>query len=197
MIDTPTLVRDFRGIISDFAIIETPGIDSQFAAPVNLEQLNWIENVLSTSEADYLMVAGHYPIYSIAEHGTDERLVKHLKPLLEKHNVTAYFNGHDHNLQHISPKNSHVNYFVSGAGSFADESTQHIATIPNSSLRFHWPSQPLILDLGGFLSGTALSDKLAISFHDSTGRELYETLLYPRNNREKRFIRNQIWREKH
>ena len=32
-------------------------------------QMQWIEQTLANSTADYLVVAGHYPIYSVCEHG--------------------------------------------------------------------------------------------------------------------------------
>ena len=51
--------------------------------------------------ANYLLVAGHYPVYSIAEHGPTKCLIDKLLPMLEMYNVTAYINGHDHNLQVI------------------------------------------------------------------------------------------------
>ena len=37
--------------------------------------------------------------------------------LLKQYNVAAYFNGHDHNLQHIKRADSPVQYIISGAGS--------------------------------------------------------------------------------
>jgi hypothetical protein len=43
-----------------------------------------------------LLVAGHYPVVSMGEHGDTDELKSYLVPLLEKYRVNAYFNGHDH-----------------------------------------------------------------------------------------------------
>lgn len=75
----------------------------QISGPESIEdaeaQWDWLEATLRSSTAHYLVVGGHYPVWSIAEHGPTKCLVERLRPLLQKYNVTAYINGHDHNLQ--------------------------------------------------------------------------------------------------
>uniref|UniRef100_A0AC35GQF9 Tartrate-resistant acid phosphatase type 5 n=1 Tax=Panagrolaimus sp. PS1159 TaxID=55785 RepID=A0AC35GQF9_9BILA len=106
-------------------------------------QWKWIEKELSESKADYLFVSGHYPIYSISDHGPNQCLINRLDPLLRKYNVTAYFSGHDHNLQSILYSNktdqSSLMYIVSGAGSRSDQSQKHLNSIPKDSLLFSYP----------------------------------------------------------
>ena len=48
---------------------------------------------ISTSRIPYVIVAGHFPVWSVAEHGPTQCLVDQLRPLLHKYKVTAYFAG--------------------------------------------------------------------------------------------------------
>lgn len=57
---------------------------------------SWIETVLAGSTADYLIVAGHFPVYSVCQHGNTQNLVDNLKPLLVRYGVQSYLSGHDH-----------------------------------------------------------------------------------------------------
>ena len=52
--------------------------------------------------ADYLIVAAHYPLWSVCRNAC-EPLRARLAPLLEEHHVTLYLSGHDHCSQHIQP----------------------------------------------------------------------------------------------
>lgn len=58
---------------------------------------------------------GDHPIVSSGPHGPELALVQGVMPLLERYGVHAYFNGHEHNLQHAITNGVH--YFTSGAGS--------------------------------------------------------------------------------
>lgn len=48
---------------------------------------------ISKDKYPYVIVAGHYPIWSVAEHGPTRCLVDNLRPLLHKYKVNAYFAG--------------------------------------------------------------------------------------------------------
>lgn len=75
-------------------------------------QWQWIHDTLSTSTAQWLFVAGHYPVYSAGPHGDSSALISKLKPMLDEFGVDAYLSGHDHTLQYL--QSSDVHYYVSG-----------------------------------------------------------------------------------
>jgi len=122
------------------------------------DQLAWLTNTLSNSTADWLFVAGHYPVYSGGEHGDTQELLQVLDPLLQQYNVDAYFNGHDHTLQHLQANS--INYYVSGSGSKSGEYNAIDQSV------FGTTSE-------GFMLHQLSATDMAVSFIDSTGQPLY------------------------
>eukprot|EP00475_Leptophrys_vorax_P028932 TRINITY_DN4216_c0_g1_i1.p1 TRINITY_DN4216_c0_g1~~TRINITY_DN4216_c0_g1_i1.p1 ORF type:complete len:401 (+),score=96.11 TRINITY_DN4216_c0_g1_i1:50-1204(+) len=78
------------------------------------EQLTWLTAQLQQSTADWLFVAGHYPIFSAGESGDTHELKHAIFTLLKQHKVDAYFAGHDHSLQHLA--DSEIQFYGSGSG---------------------------------------------------------------------------------
>eukprot|EP00062_Callorhinchus_milii_P025910 gi/632987421/ref/XP_007910776.1/ PREDICTED: tartrate-resistant acid phosphatase type 5 [Callorhinchus milii] len=132
-------------------------------------QLKWIRTKLESSRADFLIVAGHYPVWSIAEHGPTKCLVKYLYPLLTKYRVSAYFCGHDHNLQFIQDSNG-IAYVLSGAGNFMDDSTRHKHRVPEGWLKFSYAD---IVSLGGFVHVEITEEEMLITYIASLGKSLF------------------------
>ena len=58
-----------------------------------------VTTVFCNCRADYLLVGGHYPVWSVGAHGPTSHLVENLMPLLHRNKVTAYMAGHDHDIQ--------------------------------------------------------------------------------------------------
>lgn len=136
-------------------------------------QWEWINNTLSSSTADWIIVAGHYPVWSIAEHGPTQTLVERLRPLLQKYNVSSYICGHDHNLQHIQETTNPVDYFVAGAGHLTDPSVAHMDDIPANSLKFHYGVIDILHDHGGYTTVGVVNNTMTTTFYDYKGDQLY------------------------
>jgi len=143
------------------------------------KQWDFIEKSLNASKADYLFVAGHYPIYSIAEHGPTKCLTDRLQPMIEKYNANGYLCGHDHNLQHltVTKNNQPLHYFVTGMANFIDAKTTHEDKVPKGSLKFHNAD---VHALGGFLYSEATASNMTMSFISAAGKTLYGTTVQPR-----------------
>uniref|UniRef100_A0A8Q3WKT0 Tartrate-resistant acid phosphatase type 5 n=1 Tax=Homo sapiens TaxID=9606 RepID=A0A8Q3WKT0_HUMAN len=141
-------------------------------------QLSWLKKQLAAAREDYVLVAGHYPVWSIAEHGPTHCLVKQLRPLLATYGVTAYLCGHDHNLQYLQDENG-VGYVLSGAGNFMDPSKRHQRKVPNGYLRFHYGTED---SLGGFAYVEISSKEMTVTYIEASGKSLFKTRL-PRRAR--------------
>jgi len=125
------------------------------------KQLAWFKAALAASTAQWKIVVAHHPVYSGGEHGDTPYVVKHILPLLLKHKVQAYFNGHDHDLQHLQA--GAVNLFCSGGGSRPRANAS-----PTSHTKF-------AKGCSGFTAVALQADKMDVRMIDDHGRLLYTT----------------------
>ena len=82
------------------------GVSSQTMSDRISNQVSRITDMLraarnSVPEPSWLLVAGHYPVYSAGEHGDTDELIEYLLPLLVEFKVDAYLCGHDHISEHL------------------------------------------------------------------------------------------------
>jgi len=129
-------------------------------AETNAPQLAWFEAALAASTASWKIVIAHHPVYSGGDHGDTPFIIEHILPLLEKYHVQAYFNGHDHDLQHLQA--GKVNLFCTGAGSKVrpTKNTAHTKFAQSCS---------------GFTAVALTADRLDVRMIDDQGRLRYTT----------------------
>ena len=128
-------------------------------------QLEWLERRLASSTADYLWVGGHYPVWAIGQ-DPPTGVNPTLRPLLHRWEA-HYFNGHEHDLEHIVEPGSKVNYVTTGAGHFCCYADKNLGTVPRGSIKFamsglggseFWGQRPPNFELfSGFVSQESLS----------------------------------------
>lgn len=122
------------------------------------EQLQWLDGVLTSTSAAVRVVAGHHPLRSYGLYGDQQHLVKHLKPILDKHAVQLYCCGHDHDLQVIRNPEDHFTCLVSGGGG---------GSRPTSSGAFSKAS----LTGGGFARVSVHGEQITTYLYDAAGTE--------------------------
>ncbi len=126
-------------------------------------QSYWLRHMLAPSRSAWRIVVGHHPIRSAGSfHGDTPALRNQVDPLLRQYGVQTYFNGHEHDLQHLAEDGLH--YVVSGAGS----ETRPAGTGPHS--RF---SRSTL----GFAAVTLHPDVMELRFCDAEGTVCYETTI--------------------
>lgn len=137
-------------------------------------QWDWIESKLAASTADYLIVAGHYPIYSVCEHGNTENLYENLYPSLKKYGA-HYLAGHDHCMEHVDD-GSGVQHILSGMGHECCYASSKKQGVPEGAAKWYMARDTMTLGTtGGFASATATAKSLSFTFYDQNGSVLYTT----------------------
>jgi tartrate-resistant acid phosphatase type 5 len=160
VIDTSPLVHKYR---TDVHSVIAENVASQDVPA----QLRWLDEQLGQSAAPWKLVIGHHTIHSGGSgHGDTPETKDLIEPLLQKHHVQAYINGHDHDLQHI--RRGGVDYICCGAGSEV-RPVQAIEGTMFCEAR------------SGFAAMRSDPDALTIEFRDFTGESLYRSVI-PRQN---------------
>lgn len=135
-----------------------------FSATDVSTQLRTLDEKLAASKARVKIVVGHHPLFSIGHHFTDEifnlaRMQGHLKKLLERHRVIAYFCGHEHSLEH--GVSNGVHYFISGAGSKVRRVDSHT------------PENVFGIGRQGFMATSVRNDSMSVFVVDMAGVVLH------------------------
>ena len=147
------------------------------------EQWTWIEQQLVASTADHIVVAGHYPVYSVCSHGNTGNLIDNLKPMLEQYGA-HYIAGHDHCLVASADANN-INYLVIGAGNTCCTRDDHLEDVPVDVLKWYISdkSQHLHGITGGFASVGVDATGIVFSFYDQEANVLHTTTSSPARTR--------------
>lgn len=152
-----------------FLIFNFSGISKGEQKKRIVNQLFYIEKYLYEAiqtKPSWLIVAGHYPVFSAGDQGDTSELYYYLLPLLEKYNVHAYVCGHDHISEHLqgSYGSNGVQYFVSGAGAMTD------GLKGNTNGKLVWSGT----GYSAFSAIQANSSHLITNFIDTSGNIVYQ-----------------------
>jgi acid phosphatase len=149
--------QDIRVIVLDACSLSPSWNRRYFSAEGEKEtaaQWAWVEAELA-KPARWKVVVGHLPVRDHGFHAKEPEYVRRLAPLLEKHHVQLYLNGHDHHAELVKEKG--VAYVTCGNGS----DLYPIGSAQDSEF------------LGAYPGFTALdfgSDELTIRFFDADGK---------------------------
>jgi tartrate-resistant acid phosphatase type 5 len=156
------------------------------------EQIEWLENTLKESSADWLIVSGHHPIVSVGPHGMIsstcssgsfggfDNIRDQVGDLLDKYNVDVYFSGHDHISQVIRRLNSETNSELRefGPGNAGKNDSQVCGGQDELDLNYGGfdPNISYILDyaekIPGFVGVKIFHDQIQIRFMED--HQLYQ-----------------------
>jgi len=151
--------------------------------PVSSAQWEWLNHVLNTSTAEWLIVVGSDPVWSAGEHGPTWALVERLTPLLQAHGVALYLSGREPMLQHFSggAEAPAVDFVGSGAGAAANATAARLLPslplCPAGSLQYAYGNGTGFVTVGltpgGGLTGSK-AGLMTVSFFDASGGLLYK-----------------------
>jgi len=135
-----TFSKKIGGVDADFFVLDTTPLyysdkelkkTFRYTKGKDTAQIKWLASALKASKASWKFVMAHHQI--LTAHGGNAWMHKQITPLLKKHKVAAYINGHIHSVQHV--KDGGVHYLTIGNGAFqkpASGSKRALWTYPKS-----------------------------------------------------------------
>jgi len=123
-----------------------------------------LDEAMKKSTAKWKIAVGHHTMRSVSDHGDTKELLQLLLPVLKVNGIDFYINGHDHCLEHISSRDSPIQYFTSGGGSKA---WRGVYQRNEDKLQFFYDGQ-------GFMSLQLNQDQADFIFYDVSGKVLYK-----------------------
>ncbi|XP_062216264.1 purple acid phosphatase 3-like isoform X2 [Phragmites australis] len=161
--------------IVDFFFIDTTPFQLKYWTHPKESHYDWrgvaprekyidLDEAMRKSSAMWKIAVGHHTMRSVSDHGDTKELLQLLLPVLQANGVDFYINGHDHCLEHISSRDSPIQYFTSGGGSKAWRGVFQ----PNQdNLEFFYDGQ-------GFMSLQLDQNEAEFIFYDVNGNILYQ-----------------------
>ncbi len=153
LIDTTPLIAKYRSDGETYP--DAPSQDYK-------EQLKWLDETLANAHEDWVIVIGHHPVYAETPKDQSERddMQALVAPILKRHKVCLYVNGHIHNFQHIRVKGSDTDFVTNSSASLARKVKPIDGTV------FCSPA-------AGFSVISATKTKLVLRMIDSDGNVLH------------------------
>ncbi|CAH1773161.1 unnamed protein product [Owenia fusiformis] len=140
-------------------------------------QLDWIKSQLQNSKADWIIMAGHHPVFSTGSHGSSSTMYRDVLPLMEKYKVALYLAGHDHNYEHLrvsrtlSGKSPITDLVVQGGGGKSRRTTR--GTRGKEQMTKHGVKSYKFDAAYGFCGVELTETRLYVKFIDEKGRTAY------------------------
>jgi len=155
LLDTTPLIDKYRGDTEDYPDAGKEDMEAQ---------LRWLDSELAGAEEDWVIVAGHHPIYADTDKSKRERsdMQERVDKILRRHRVDMYICGHIHNFQHIRPSDSGIDYIVNSSASLSRENVNPIA------------GTVYVSGKSGFSVIGASADTLTLSMIDKDGNILHQ-----------------------
>ncbi|KAF5750070.1 Purple acid phosphatase 3 [Tripterygium wilfordii] len=171
--------------IAEFFFVDTtPFVDKYFVEPED-HVYDWrgvlprhqylsnllkdVDSALKESKSKWKIVVGHHTMRSVGHHGDTIEIRTQLLPILKANKVDLYINGHDHCLEHISSRDSDIQYLTSGGGSKSWKGD--VDPLNHKEIKLYYDGQ-------GFMSAQITQTQIDVAFYDIFGNVMHKWSTY-------------------